>query len=33
VLWLQEHIGLAQALASERLKTDGAEMLRDFSKQ
>jgi uncharacterized protein (DUF433 family) len=33
VLWLQEHIGLAQALASERLKTDGAEVLWDFGMQ
>ncbi|HEY2575494.1 MAG TPA: DUF433 domain-containing protein [Streptosporangiaceae bacterium] len=33
VLWLQEHIGLAQALASERLKTDGAEVLWDFGQQ
>ncbi|WP_146778860.1 DUF433 domain-containing protein [Actinomadura craniellae] len=33
VLWLQEHIGLAQALASERLQTDGAEVLWDFAKQ
>lgn len=32
VLWLQEHIGLAQALASERLQTDGAEVLWDFGK-
>ena len=30
VLWLQEHIGLRQALASERLQTDGAEVRRDF---
>jgi hypothetical protein len=30
VLWLQEHIGLAQALASQRLQTDGAEVLWDF---
>jgi uncharacterized protein (DUF433 family) len=30
VLWLQEHIGLDQALASERLKTDGAEVLWDY---
>ena len=33
VLWLQEHIGLDQALASERLKTDGAEVLWDFGQQ
>lgn len=33
VLWLQEHIGLAQALASERLKTDGAEVLWDFGRR
>jgi uncharacterized protein (DUF433 family) len=33
VLWLQDHIGLAQALASERLKTDGAEVLWDFGRQ
>jgi uncharacterized protein (DUF433 family) len=33
VLWLQEHIGLTQALASERLKTDGAEVLWDFGMQ
>jgi uncharacterized protein (DUF433 family) len=32
VLWLQEHIGLDQALASERLQTDGAEVLWDFGK-
>jgi uncharacterized protein (DUF433 family) len=32
VLWLQEHIGLAQALASERLQTDGAKVLWDFGK-
>lgn len=31
VIWLQEHIGLEQALASEQLKTDGAEVLWDFS--
>jgi uncharacterized protein (DUF433 family) len=30
VLWLQKHIGLPQALASERLQTDGAEVLWDF---
>jgi uncharacterized protein (DUF433 family) len=33
VLWLQEHIGLPQALASERLMTDGAEVLWDFGRQ
>jgi uncharacterized protein (DUF433 family) len=33
VLWLQDHIGLAQALASERLQTDGAEVLWDFGRQ
>jgi uncharacterized protein (DUF433 family) len=30
VLWLQDHIGLPQALASQRLQTDGAEVLWDF---
>jgi uncharacterized protein (DUF433 family) len=30
VSWLQENIGLTQALASERLKTDGAEVLWDY---
>ncbi|MBB2915496.1 uncharacterized protein (DUF433 family) [Streptosporangium becharense] len=30
VRWLEEHIGLGQALASERLMTDGAEVLWDF---
>jgi uncharacterized protein (DUF433 family) len=30
VSWLQENIGLIQALASERLKTDGAEVLWDY---
>ena len=30
VLWLKQNIGLEQALASERLKTDGAEVLWDF---
>jgi uncharacterized protein (DUF433 family) len=30
VLWLQEHMGLPQALASQRLQTDGAEVLWDF---
>ena len=29
----KEQIDLAQALASERLKTDGAEVLSDFGKQ
>lgn len=33
VLWLQEHIGLDQALASERLQTDGAEVLWDFGRR
>lgn len=33
VRWLQEHIGLHQALASERLQTDGAEVLWDFGRQ
>ena len=33
VLWLQDHIGLAQALASERLQTDGAEVLWDYGRQ
>lgn len=33
VLWLQEHIGLDQALASERLKTDGAGVLWDYGHQ
>lgn len=33
VLWLQEHIGLPQALASQRLQTDGAEVLWDFGRQ
>ncbi|MEU4834918.1 DUF433 domain-containing protein [Streptosporangium sp. NPDC023615] len=28
--WLEENIGLGQALASERLMTDGAEVLWDF---
>lgn len=32
-LWLQEHIGLPQALASQRLQTDGAEVLWDFGRQ
>lgn len=30
--WLDEHIGLPAALASNRLKTDGAEILYDFSR-
>src|ERR1022692_3718506 len=30
VSWLQENIGITQALASERLKTDGAEVLWDY---
>lgn len=33
VLWLQDHIGLPQALASKRLQTDGAEVLWDFGRQ
>ena len=33
VLWLQEHIGLPQALASQRLQTDGAEVLWDFGRR
>ena len=33
VLWLQEQFGLDQALASERLKTDGAGVLWDFGQQ
>jgi uncharacterized protein (DUF433 family) len=32
VLWMQEHIGLPQALASQRLQTDGAEVLWDFGR-
>ena len=32
VRWLDEHIGLPAALASERLRTDGAEILYDFSR-
>ncbi|MEU7999856.1 DUF433 domain-containing protein [Catellatospora sp. NPDC049111] len=31
VKWLDEHLGLPQALASERLMTDGAEVLYDFA--
>lgn len=31
--WLDENIGLPAALASERLKTDGAEILYDFTRQ
>lgn len=30
--WLDEHIGVPAALASNRLKTDGAEILYDFSR-
>lgn len=30
IRWLEENIGLGQALASERLMTDGAEVLWDF---
>src|SRR5450756_2541332 len=33
VLWLQEHIGLPQALASRQLQADGAEVLWDFGRQ
>jgi len=33
VLWLQDHIGLPQALASQQLQTDGAEVLWDFGRQ
>lgn len=33
VLWLQDHIGLPQALASQRLQTDGAEVLWDFGRR
>jgi uncharacterized protein (DUF433 family) len=33
VIWLQEHIGLPQALASQRLQTDGAEVLWDFGRR
>ncbi len=32
IRWLDEHIGLPAALASERLSTDGAEILYDFSR-
>jgi uncharacterized protein (DUF433 family) len=31
IRWLEEHLGLLQALASERLMTDGAEVLYDFA--
>lgn len=31
ITWLEEHLGLVQALASERLMTDGAEVLYDFA--
>jgi uncharacterized protein (DUF433 family) len=31
IKWLETHLGLAQALASERLMTDGAEVLYDFA--
>jgi uncharacterized protein (DUF433 family) len=31
IRWLEEHLGLVQALASERLMTDGAEVLYDFA--
>ncbi len=33
IRWLEENIGLEQALASERLMTDGAEVLWDFREQ
>jgi uncharacterized protein (DUF433 family) len=33
VLWLQDQIGLRQALASQRLQTDGAEVLWDFGRR
>jgi len=33
VLWLQDHIGLRQALASQLLQTDGAEVLWDFGRR
>lgn len=33
VRWLDEHIGVPAALASERLSTDGAEILYDFSQR
>jgi uncharacterized protein (DUF433 family) len=33
VRWLEEKIGFAQALASERLLTDGAEVLWDFGRR
>ena len=33
ISWLQDNIGLGQALASERLKTDGAEVLWDYAAQ
>jgi uncharacterized protein (DUF433 family) len=31
IRWLEQHLGLVQALASERLMTDGAEVLYDFA--
>jgi uncharacterized protein (DUF433 family) len=31
IRWLEEHLGLVQALASERLMTDGADVLYDFA--
>ena len=31
LVWLEENLGLRQALASERLMTDGAEVLYDFT--
>ena len=33
VSWLQDQIGLRQALASQRLQTDGAEVLWDFGRR
>jgi uncharacterized protein (DUF433 family) len=33
ISWLQDNMGLSQALASERLKTDGAEVLWDYAAQ
>jgi hypothetical protein len=33
ISWLQDNIGLRQALASERLRTDGAEVLWDYASQ
>jgi uncharacterized protein (DUF433 family) len=31
IRWLEQHLGLVQALASEQLMTDGAEVLYDFA--